>query len=100
MDTDGEPRVDVILVTEPVHTHQHQVEVVHCRALHHPVNAARHKLKTISKLSKYKPLNYQSTPFFLNSKNYKSVGVIFPYITTEADNLVKTKLKFERNNNL
>lgn len=44
VDADAETAIDVVLLKEPLHGHQHQMEVVHRRALHHPVHSARDKL--------------------------------------------------------
>lgn len=44
MDADAETGIDVVLLTEPLHGHQYQVEVVHRRALHRPVDSARDEL--------------------------------------------------------
>lgn len=45
MDADAEAAINVILLNEPLHDHQHQMEVVHGRALNHPVHSAGDKLK-------------------------------------------------------
>lgn len=49
MDADAETGIDVVLLTEPLHGHQHQVEVVHRRALHYPVDSAGDKLRKDAK---------------------------------------------------
>lgn len=45
VDADAETAIDVVLLKEPLHGHQHEVQVVHRRALDHPVHSACYKLK-------------------------------------------------------
>lgn len=45
MDADTEATIDVVLVQQPAHGHQHEMEVIHSRALHHPIDTASHELK-------------------------------------------------------
>lgn len=44
VDADGEASVNVKLVNQPAHGNQHQVEIIHCRALHNPIYPTRHEL--------------------------------------------------------
>lgn len=50
MDADAETGIDAVLLTEPFHGHEDQMEVVHCRALDHPVDSARDKLRKYSNI--------------------------------------------------
>ena len=44
MDADTESSIDAIRVKQPPHAHQHKVEVIYSRRLHHPVHLAGDKL--------------------------------------------------------
>lgn len=45
MDADAETSVDAVLLKQPLHGHQHQMQVVDRRALDHPVHSAGDELK-------------------------------------------------------
>lgn len=44
VDADTKSSIDIVLAKKPLHTNQHQMKVIHCRALNNPVHAACHEL--------------------------------------------------------
>ena len=44
MYADTETPINVVLIKEPFHADQHEVQVVHRRALNNPINSTCHKL--------------------------------------------------------